>query len=146
MLTSLIPAPYQAVARIALYALLVASLVAFGWFKGCEHVQAKWDAANERQAAAVVKVITKQGSATVQTITKYVDRVRVVYQQAEAIIKEVPIYVSKESDDRCVVPVGLIRLRNDAAAGRVAESASGTTDARAGPSGTNPAGGSVSPE
>lgn len=41
-------------------------------------------------------------------------KVRVVTKE---IIKEVPVYVSPESDAGCTVPTGFVQLHNDAAAG-----------------------------
>lgn len=67
---------------------------------------------------------------TVEVITKYVDRERIVKVQGETVIKKVPIYVSKESDSQCVVPVGFVRMRN-AAAGAVVPDPTSAVDARA---------------
>lgn len=69
-----------------------------------------------------------QARRDVQVVTQYVDRVRVVREKGDAIIKEVPVYVDREADRACVVPVGFVRL-HDAAAANVPVGDPGGTDA-----------------
>ncbi len=54
----------------------------FGWIKGASHVRAQWDAAIQQQTL----------QATVKVVTEYVDRVRVVREKGDTIIKEVPVH------------------------------------------------------
>lgn len=74
LFTSLIPAPYQLLARILLYAALVASLVGWGFVKGVSHADAKasvqiaamkkqWDA--ERLKISSVGAVAAQHTASV---------------------------------------------------------------------------------
>ncbi|MCR4465843.1 hypothetical protein [Burkholderia sp. SCN-KJ] len=52
----------------------------------------------------------------VKVVTQYVDRVQVVREKGNTIIKEVPVYVDREADRACVVPVGFVRVHDGAAA------------------------------
>ena len=52
-------------------------------------------------------------------------RQRAVAQQIQTVVKEVPVYVSKESDRRCVLPWGAVRLLDAAASGADAASLRG---------------------
>ncbi|KVE81030.1 hypothetical protein WI99_24985 [Burkholderia cepacia] len=52
----------------------------------------------------------------VKVVTQYVDRVQVVREKGDIIIKEVPVYVDREADRACVVPVGFVRVHDGAAA------------------------------
>lgn len=52
----------------------------------------------------------------VKVVTQYVDRVQVVREKGDTIIKEVPIYVDREADRACTVPVGFVRVHDSAAA------------------------------
>ncbi|CAJ7945697.1 signal peptide protein [Burkholderia pseudomallei] len=52
----------------------------------------------------------------VKIVTQYVDRVQVVREKGDTIIKEVPVYVDREADRACVVPVGFVRVHDGAAA------------------------------
>lgn len=70
----LVPIPY----RLQAIAFLAVALIGFGWVKGVVHVQAEWDAANTKQAQQVSVVKQRQAEATVQVVTQYVDRVKIV--------------------------------------------------------------------
>ena len=70
----------------------------------------------------------RQAEATVQVVTKYVDRVKVVREAGDTIIKEVPVYVPAEADSACVLYRGFVRLHDAAAAGRIPPAA-GVADA-----------------
>lgn len=95
--------------------LLAASLLyLLGYTKGAAHEQDQ-----QRQAeAAQLRQAFEQGQAlgTVRdvVVTRYIDRTRIVTGKAKTIIKQVPVYVSKESDARCVVPAGFVRLHTAA--------------------------------
>ena len=123
-LSVLIPWPYR---LLALAALSVA-LVGFGWVKGAGHVQDEWDIASNKQSMQVAVIQKRQAEATVKVVTKYVDRVKVVQETGNTIIKEVPVYVPAEADAACVLYRGFVRLHDAAAAGRIPEPA-GSTDA-----------------
>ena len=123
-LSVLIPWPYRLLAMAA----FAVALVGFGWVKGTGHVQAEWDAATGRQSLQVAVVQKRQAEATVQVVTKYVDRVKVVREAGDTIIKEVPVYVPAEADAACVLSRGFVRLHDAAAAGRLPQAA-GAADA-----------------
>ena len=116
---TLIPWPYR---LLALAALAIA-LIGFGWIKGVEHVQAKWDAAIQQQTLQSATVRQKQAEATVKVVTQYVDRVRIVREKGETIIKEVPVYVPLQADAACTINRGFVRLHDAAAAGELPEPA-----------------------
>lgn len=69
-----------------------------------------------------------QARLNVQVVTKYVDRVQVVRGKGDTIIKEVPVYVDREADRACAVPVGFVRV-HDAAAANMPVGDPGTADA-----------------
>ena len=125
---SLIPWPYRWLALAA----LAAALIGFGWIKGAGHVQAQWDAAAQQQIVQVAAVRQRQAEATVKIVTQYVDRVRVVREKGDTIIKEVPVYVPVHADAACTINRGFVRLHNAAAAGELPEPARGAGAASAG--------------
>lgn len=127
-LTDLIPLPY----RLLALALLAAALLGFGWVKGAAHVQARWDAATAEQSSVVARIQQRQAEATVKVVTQYVDRVRTVREAGETIIKEVPIYVTAQSDAACTLDHGFVRLHDAAAQGAIPDPA--------GPADASPAG------
>ncbi|MBK9658270.1 MAG: hypothetical protein IPO66_23880 [Rhodanobacteraceae bacterium] len=116
---SVIPLPYRLLALAA----LGLTLVGFGWVKGAGHVQAQWDTAVQQQALQATAVREEQAQATVEVITEYVDRVRVVREKGDTIIKEVPVYVPVQADAACTINRGFVRLHDAAAAGALPEPA-----------------------
>ena len=116
---SLIPWPYRCLPLV----LLAAALIGFGWIKGAGHVQAQWDAAVQQQTLQAAAVREQQAQATVKVVTQYVDRVRVVREKGDTIIKEVPVYVPAQADAACTVNRGFVRLHDAAAAGELPQPA-----------------------
>lgn len=125
---SVIPSPYRLLALAA----LGLALVGFGWVKGAGHVQAQWDATVQQQALQATAVREEQAQATVEVITEYVDRVRVVREKGDTIIKEVPVYVPVQADAACTINRGFVRLHDAAAAGELPEPARDADAAAAG--------------
>ena len=125
---NLIPRPYR---WLAIAALAVA-LTGLGWVKGAGHVQSQWDAAVHQQTLQIAAVRQRQAEATVQVVTRYVDRVRVVREKGDTIIKEVPIYVPVQADAACTINRGFVRLYDAAAAGELPEPARDADAASAG--------------
>jgi len=124
----LIPWPYR---LLALAALAVA-LIGFGWVKGAGHVQARWDATVQQQSLKTAAVRERQAQATVKVVTEYVDRVRIVRERGDTIIKEVPVYVPVQADAACTINRGFVRLHDAAAAGELPEPARDADAAAAG--------------
>ena len=124
----LIPWPYR---WLALAALAVV-LISFGWVKGAGHVQARWDAVVQQQTLHAAVVQKRQAEATVKVVTEYVDRVRVVREKGDTIIKEVPVYVPVQADAACTINRGFVRLHDAAAAGKLPEPARDADAAAAG--------------
>ena len=100
----------------------------FGWVKGAGHVQSQWDAAIQQQALQTAAIRERQAQATVKDVTQYVDRVRIVREKGDTIIKEVPVYVPAQADAACTINRGFVRLHDAAAANELPEPA-GVADA-----------------
>jgi hypothetical protein len=78
--------------------------------KDIEIMQAKLIAENK-------ELEKRSAETTTRVITKYVDRVKVVKEKSEEILKEVPVYVTKNADDNCTIPDGWVYIHNKAASG-----------------------------
>lgn len=100
--------------------IVLALLLAYGLHErsvGERLVQADWDAAKREQAAFIAQVGQKQDQVLRQTVTQYVDRVKVVHDQGATQIKQVPIYVTAQNDAQCTINGGFVRLWNAANTG-----------------------------
>ena len=125
---SLISWPYRWLALD----LLAAALIRFGWIKGAGHVQAQWDAAVQQQTLQAAVDRERQAQTTVKVVTQYVDRVRVVREKGDTIIKEIPVYVPFQADAACTINRGFVRLHDAAAASELPEPARDADAAAAG--------------
>lgn len=110
--------------RLTIYAIAAAALLAglsglyaYAYSRGGAHVQAQWDADHAAQLKALAEARAKAAEVTTRVVTKYVDRVHTVRGKTRTIIKQVPVYVTQESDDRCIVPRGFVRVHDSAAKG-----------------------------
>lgn len=81
------------------------------------------------QFAKGIKIQTLQEKITVQMDTKFLDRDIIIVQQGKDIIKEVPVYVTKEDDARCTVNVGFVELWNRTNSGTIPDSAGQSNEA-----------------
>jgi hypothetical protein len=113
-------------------AVLAVALIGFGWVKGAGHVQTRWDAAVQQQTLQAAAIRERQAQATVKVVTEYVDRVRIVRERGDTIIKEVPVYVPVQADAACTINRGFVRLHDAAAAGELPEPARDADAAAAG--------------
>ncbi len=94
---------------------LVLLLSAAGWKLydlGQDHKQAEWDASIERGKVIVEKLKANQGKVTTKIVTQTVERIKVVTEKGDEIIKRVEVFVPNGT---CELP-GSFRVYHDAAA------------------------------
>lgn len=94
-----------------------------------------YKANNEKEKAEIVarnkELESKSSEVTVEVVTKYVDRIKTVKEKGEEIVREVPIYITKESDAKCSIPLGFVRAHDSAARGEKVSEAAGASNERA---------------
>jgi hypothetical protein len=96
--------------------LLSAFLLVFGtFFIGGISNEEKWQLKVKEMEAEVAKKELAAAEITHEVITKYVDRVKIVEGKTHEIIKKVPVYITKESDDKCTINNGFVSLHNSSA-------------------------------
>lgn len=105
------------VLRVAVCIALVACGELHGFSRGVQHEK---DAQAKRVAKAA-KVVAKveKGAETItdKTEAKTAERVVEIRTVTKTLTKEIPVYVTAKADRVAVLPVGLIRLHNQAALG-----------------------------
>lgn len=104
----MIPLPYKILGAVA----IAAALLACGYWRGAQSVRVEWASAKLQQQLADSFVATENAEKSVEIVTQYVDRVKVIHEKGVTIIKEVPVYVPSDS---CALPGGF-RVLHDAAA------------------------------
>ena len=112
------------------------ALLSFGlFFEGAASNEEKWIGKVKETEIQVVEVQVKSTQENVKVVTKYVDKVRIVKETADAIIKEIPIYITKADDAKCELSNATIVLHNSASQNTVPPGtgniAPGTSDVKA---------------
>ena len=108
-------------------------VLAFGlYLEGGIAEKSKWEA---KVLLLQVELANKQvvsADATVQVITKYIDKVKIVKEKGDVIVEKVPVYITEKSDANCIIPKSFVVLHDSASknevpktTGAIDESASG---------------------
>lgn len=115
---------------IALGFLAIAGLIfALGWSQGANSERARQKEVEHERLRLAFDQGKALGSVRDRVVTEYVDRVKVVERVGQAIVKEIPVYVSAEADRACSVPAGFVRVHDAAAAGVPPPGPAGAADA-----------------
>jgi membrane protein implicated in regulation of membrane protease activity len=103
--------PYQWAFKVISVACLVLGLVWYGIDASESSRKAEVAVLNQK----ISQLESRAPEITSEIVTEYVDRVKIVKQKGELIVVKVPTYITVESDKRCPVPAGFVRLLNEAA-------------------------------
>ena len=111
-----IPALYVYRTPIQIISIL---LVAFGTFmSGAIWNEDAWKARVAQLEKEAAEANAKSGQVTVETVTKYVDRTKVIREKGEQIVRVVDREVVKYNDI-CKMPEEVVRIHNEAAKGSI---------------------------
>lgn len=94
-------------------AIIAAAVAAFGltcWLKGAGHAERRFEAIRAAEGAEALVNIQRLAKAAAEIDTITMNITTTVRERAKVVTREVPVYVTRESDARCTVPVGLERL------------------------------------
>jgi len=122
LLAPLVPYKNMIIAIVVIAALV--GLYVKGYANGERKIQDAWDLEKAKVVAAVAVVEAKQTAATVQTITKYVDRIKIVEVKGTDIIKYVDNVITLHDETACKITDNMISAVNAAALFIVPENAS----------------------
>lgn len=84
-----------------------------GYSRGAAEVRAQWEMERAEQIARIAELEKRNAQVVVKEVIKYRDRVKVVREKAEEVIREIPVLVPV---DIPALP-GAVRVLHDAAAG-----------------------------
>ncbi|CAJ0743849.1 Signal peptide protein [Ralstonia mannitolilytica] len=110
---------------------LVAAAAGLAWWATARYHAAVDRAEKAETTAGELRTQLQNARGATVTVTKYVDRERIIRVKGDTVIKEVPRYVTVQADAACVVPRGFVRLHDAAAAGAVPDPDTGDADAAA---------------
>jgi hypothetical protein len=125
---ALIPLSYRIAVQLLALILVAGSI----WLEGGIANQAIWQQKVLKQQVEIAQLEATSQQVTVKTITKYIDRVKIVKEKARVIVKEIPKYITKEHDSQCDIPNAAIVLHDAAAKNELPDAArladEGTSD------------------
>lgn len=81
-----------------------------------------WQLKVKEMETSIAKQELAAAELTHEVITQYVDRVKIVEGKTHEIIKKVPVYITKESDDKCTINNGFVSLHDYASKNEVPDS------------------------
>lgn len=99
--------------------LMLVLIVLIGGYVATQNFRVNSAEKSARNALADVTRLTAeldQARKSERIVVRYVDRVQVIRERGKTITKEIPVYVTVESDARCSVPAGFVWLHDAAAA------------------------------
>lgn len=115
--------------QIAVYAVVVISLVAFGWFKGNAHGTQKLFDYQAKQAQEGAKVVVKQGKVSERVVNRYITVKGKTQTVTQIVEKEVTKYAASNPS---LVLDYRFRLLHDAAATNAFPATTGPADGASG--------------
>jgi hypothetical protein len=97
---------------ILIGAIIALVLLAGSFFAGVKYQDSKWETKMQIANAEIDRLKVESGKVTIQVVTEYVDRIKYI----EKIQKvNIPIYITKEDDAKCVINQGAVDLLNSGA-------------------------------
>lgn len=97
----------------------------YGYHKGYNVYEEKYKKEIAEKEKEIETLKSKSGEVTIETVTKYVDKIKTIKQKGDEIVREVPVYITKEVASKCELPDTVLMLHNSAITGKnpVSESA-----------------------
>jgi len=111
--------PYSSLIKTISTILLVAGV----YFYGGYGVEMEWRNKAKELQAEIDRKDAVSAEVTEKIVTQYVEKVKVVKEKGDVIIKEVPKYVTKESDASCVIPKSFVVLHDSASRNEIPDAA-----------------------
>lgn len=89
-----------------IYPLCLVGIWVVGFLAGSSYKESVWVEKELNKQNQHLTTAVKQAEQSQTVVTKYVEKIKHINGETKTIIKKVPIYVSKESDNACVIPDG----------------------------------------
>ncbi|CAB4168084.1 hypothetical protein UFOVP1666_165 [uncultured Caudovirales phage] len=107
--------PFIGIYRLPIQIVSIILLTAGVYFKGMFSAEDEWKSKIAKVEAENVRILAESKTSSQVIVTKYVDKIKYIVTKGDSIVKEVPIYITKELDAKCEIPDEFIRLHNAAA-------------------------------
>ena len=124
--------PFVSTYRLPIQVASIAILVFGVYMEGGIATQEKWQVRVAEVKLEMAKKETASAEITTKIVTKYINKVQIVKEKGNEIIKQVPVYITKDADAKCDVPTGFVMLHDSASRNEVPDptrKVDGTTSA-----------------
>ena len=111
--------PFVSLYRLPIQVASIAILVFGVYMEGGIATQEKWEARVAEVKLEMAKKETASAEVTTKVVTKYINKVQIVKEKGNDIIKQVPVYITKDADAKCDVPTGFVMLHDSASRNEV---------------------------
>ena len=115
--------PFISTYRLPIQVASIVILVFGVYMEGGIATQEKWEAKVAEVKLEMAKKETASAEVTTKVVTKYINKVQIVKEKGNEIIKQVPVYITKDADTKCDVPTGFVMLHDSASRNEVPDSA-----------------------
>jgi len=106
-----------------------AFLLIFGlYMEGGISNQDRWEAKVAEAKLEMAKKEVASAEASTKVITKYITKIEIVKEKGDAILKEVPKFITASDDGQCVIPNGFVLLHDSASRNEVPNSSRGVDE------------------
>jgi hypothetical protein len=90
--------------------------------------QERWESKVAEAKLEMAKKDAASADSTTKVITKYITKIEIVKEKGDAILKEVPKFISADADGQCVIPNGFVLLHDSASRNEVPDSSRGVDE------------------
>jgi len=111
--------PFVSLYRLPIQVASIAILVFGVYMEGGIATQEKWEARVAEVKLEMAKKEVVSAEVTTKVVTKYINKVQIVKEKGNEIIKQVPVYITKDADAKCDVPTGFVMLHDSASRNEV---------------------------
>ena len=115
--------PFVSMYRVPIQVASIIILVFGVYMEGGISNQEKWEAKVAEAKLEMAQKETASAEVTTKVVTKYVTKIQIVKEKGDVIIKEVPKYITKESDAKCPIPNAFVVLHDSASKNEVPDTA-----------------------
>lgn len=97
------------------------------FYKGSEYQKTKQQATQGKHTEQVLDQRVKNEVKSNESTTQTIKEVEVIKWKTKEVIKNVPVYITKTADSKCVIPNGFVSLHDSSASGEGFKSDPATT-------------------
>lgn len=95
--------------------MLILAFVAF--IAGIRWAEYGFTKKEREYSAQITKMVLEQKELSNKKNIEYIEKEKIIYEKGQTITKKIPVYITKQDDEACIIADGAVLLHNDAAVG-----------------------------